>query len=76
MNGEIHEIVFRISGTAADGQTWKTEGTVLGDFPACLNRAMHAAFEQLTGGKAVFGHPGLGCRGPYKISKFELTTLE
>jgi hypothetical protein len=30
-------------------------------------------FEQLTSGKAVFGHPGKGgCHGPYKVAKFLL----
>lgn len=63
---------YTVEGTASDGQTWMTEGSVNGDFPDCLEDAMRAAFQQLTGGKAVFGQPGIGCRGPYKIKRFEL----
>lgn len=67
---------FVIEGTAADGQTWTCRGTVDSDYPDCLMDATRAGFQQLTGGKAVYGKPGVGCRGPYKINRFELTTAE
>jgi hypothetical protein len=63
-------------GTAAHGQTWETSGYVEGaregDFPIVLQQAMMQSFEQLTGGKAIFGLPGIGCHGPYSISKFSV----
>lgn len=64
---------FTIEGTAGDGQSWTTSGPVSGDFPKVLEDAMYASFEQLTKGKAVYGRPGVGCRGPYKIRTFTLT---
>lgn len=63
---------FTVDGTAADGQTWFCRGDVEGELPQILDAAMRQAFEQLTQGKAIFGHPGVGCRGPYKLRKFEL----
>ncbi len=59
---------FTIIGTAANGQTWRTTGKVSCEFNACFDTAMRASFEQLTGGKAVFGKPGVGCSGPYDIT--------
>lgn len=58
---------FEMRGTAHDDQTWTTEGYVYCDFNDIFDRAMRSSFEQLTNGKAVFGKPGIGCRGPYDI---------
>jgi hypothetical protein len=66
---------YKVEGSAADGQTWTIEGNVSGELPDILTTAIHDSFGQLTGGKAVFGHPGLGCRGPYKVARFELVVL-
>jgi hypothetical protein len=66
---------FVVEGTAADGQTYKCEGEVDGTYPEICTTACVAAFKQLTGGKAVYGQPGVGCRGPYKITRFELVTI-
>lgn len=66
---------YTVEGTAADGQTYTCAGEVQGDYPNCLHEAMVAAFRQLTGGKAVFGKPGVSCRGPYTIARFELKTI-
>lgn len=63
---------YDIAGTAADGQTWETTGTVECEFVAAYDRAMRASFAQLTGGKAVYGEPGKGCNGPYKINRVEI----
>jgi hypothetical protein len=64
---------YTLEGTAADGQTWCSSGEVYteneGDFPLALQDAQRRAFQQLTQGKAVYGIPGIGCRGPYKITK-------
>lgn len=67
---------YTVVGTAAGDQTWTCEGTVTTTFPDCLEDAMRAAFQQLTQGKAVFGNPGVGCRGPYKITRFEIIQSE
>lgn len=66
-------IRYVAEGTAADGQTWRTEGDIDASFPDCFDRAMVHSFQQLTQGKAAFGKQGVGCRGPYKVKRFELT---
>jgi len=60
---------FEISGTAGDGKIWKTSGTIGSELAGVFNAAMAASFAQLTGGRAVFGKPGDGCRGPYDIDR-------
>jgi hypothetical protein len=67
---------FTVDGTAADGQTWFAEGSVTGEIPEIFTAAMRDAFGQLTQGRAKFGQPGVGCRGPYKLRKFELLVIE
>lgn len=65
---------YTVEGTAADGQKWKAEGEVADrlDWVLLADEALRAAFQQVTGGKAVFGKPGIGCRGPYKITRVEV----
>jgi hypothetical protein len=66
---------FAVHGTAADQQTWGVSGTVEclpGDFPAACDLALRQSFIKLTKGEAVFGFPGMGCRGPYGITKFTI----
>ena len=58
---------YTIQGTAAGGQTWETSGIVSSEYDDVFTAANHAAFLQLTEGKAVFGKPGVGCHGPYDI---------
>lgn len=60
---------YVVEGKAADGQSYTCEGTVEAPFPEVFTVAMKAAFQQLTQGKAVYGKPGVGCRGPYTITK-------
>jgi hypothetical protein len=72
----IYKYTFR--GTAALGQSWQTTGYVSatpGNFGGVVEQAQAASFRQLTQGKAVYGKPGVGCKGPYTITKFtvELT---
>lgn len=71
---------FMFEGTAADGQTWMTEGTVTvmneGQFGRALDEAQSQSFLQLTRGKAVYGKPGVGCKGPYRINKFVINRIE
>lgn len=64
---------YELNGTAAQEQTWTVVGEIeiagMGDFPSVPQVAMMRAFEQLTRGKATYGNPGVGCVGPYRVSK-------
>ena len=68
---------YVMEGTAAGGQTWRTDGEVAialeGDFPLVLTGALESSFMKLTQGLAIFGKPGVGCQGPYRINKFFIT---
>lgn len=71
---------YRVSGTAAKGQTWTAAGQLepalwvpaSGVWLELPRLVLGRAYEQLTAGKAVFGKPGLGCQGPYRITKLEI----
>lgn len=61
---------YVVTGAAAGGQWWQVEGEIDAASLVSLPPAvMGEAFEQLTGGRAVYGYPGQGCNGPYKITK-------
>lgn len=60
---------YTVEGTAAAGQTWTTQGQVATEIHDVLHVAMMESFDQLTSGKAVYGQPGKGCRGPYDIRR-------
>ena len=68
-----HRYRYEMTGGGADGQTWKSTGTIdttaAGAFPNVPAQAMRLAFEQLTQGKAEYGKPGVGCNGPYSIKR-------
>lgn len=69
---------FEIEGAAADEQTWKTSGDITDTNNAIMDvfdTMMRMSFEQLTKGKAVFGKPGAGCRGPYDITRVTLQRI-
>lgn len=65
---------YTVEGSAADGQTWMVSAPIAtrtaGEFATLPDTVMRASFQALTEGKAVYGKPGQGCRGPYKITKF------
>lgn len=66
---------WKMSGAAADGQTWETAGTINlrpGQFRLIFDLVWDEAFQQLTKGAAVYGEPGKGCRGPYDIRHFSI----
>jgi hypothetical protein len=70
---------YEINGTAANDQTWQTSGKV--DDPDnnlndVFDRAMRDSFMALTGGKAKFGNPGVGCAGPYGIRRIVIEQVE
>lgn len=76
MSNPVLTYAYTIEGTGADGATWKVQGTVPnvapGGFMDCFTKAMLSAFSQLTAGKAIYGKPGVGCRGPYKVTHLVL----
>lgn len=71
---------YEIGGSAAEGQTWEAKGAVgvasEGDFIGAVASAVASSFKQLTEGKAVYGKPGVGCRGPYKVNALVLVRME
>ncbi|HEY7417409.1 MAG TPA: hypothetical protein VH593_19655 [Ktedonobacteraceae bacterium] len=64
---------YEITGEAQGGQTWTATGTIYvnnpGQFVDVPDLSMKDAFMKLTSGRAVYGQPGKGCRGPYQITK-------
>ena len=66
---------YTLEGTGANGQTWSTTGTIENDpseFGFILRQIMPDSFQQLTAGKAQYGQPGVGCKGPYSITRLEV----
>jgi hypothetical protein len=67
---------YEVSGTASGGQTWTSSGEVTmekeGAFWLVPDRAMREAFMQLTDGRAVYGLPGVGCKGPYTFLRLAI----
>ena len=64
---------WSMSGTGAHDHTWETSGNTEinpGQFDTIMGTAMIETFEMLTQGKAVYGKPGVGCYGPYRIKRF------
>lgn len=70
---------YTMRGTAADGQGWETVGTIdigAGRFGQLAEIALRETFDKLTQGKAIFGKPGVGCRGPYRVTDLVLRLEE
>jgi hypothetical protein len=67
---------YTVSGTARHDQTWTVNGTSLmpssGVISDMVDDIMHAVFTARTQGKAIYGKPGVGCEGPYRITKLVL----
>lgn len=63
---------FKVTGSGRGGTTFETSGSMLCDFNEAFDYAMRETFRQLTEGKAVFGNPGLGCKGPYDIHRITI----
>jgi hypothetical protein len=67
---------FVVEGTAANGQTWIVSGVITrsrsGEFKEALDAVQDHVFMELTRGKAIYGKPGIGCRGPYTITALEI----
>jgi hypothetical protein len=64
---------YEVSGTASGGQTWTTKGHVErekeGEFAQVPETVMRLSFAQLTQGQAIYGLPGVGCKGPYTFRR-------
>lgn len=65
---------YEVKGTDSRDQTWTVSGNVLApenaDALTVCDMVGREGFAKLTQGKAVYGDPGRGCRGPYKITEF------
>lgn len=63
---------YEVHGCSAEN-SWSTgghlEAATAGEFIDLPMKALSTAFADLTQGKAVFGYPGVGCKGPYSITK-------
>jgi hypothetical protein len=70
---------YEMHGRAAHDQTWVVTGEVetrnAGEFLKAPQAALADAFVQLTNGNAIFGLPGVGCVGPYRIVKLTIEEL-
>lgn len=67
---------YTVLGTAADEQTWEVSGSIQAsdtpDVVAVTQEAFRRVFDDLTGRRAVYGHPGIGCHGPYTVSSWTI----
>ena len=71
---------YQLNGTAAEGQTWQANGIVetekLGDWLKTPSLALKDAYDQLTHGRAIYGKPGVGCRGPYRMTRLVIDAAD
>ena len=67
---------YHVEGVGAEGATFECKGTTLCEFQHTFTVAMEDAFHQLTNGRAVYGSPGVGCRGPYDIRKITIEQVK
>jgi len=72
--------IFEVAGTAADDQTWTVAGSgelaSPGGFSSLPHMVFELALQKLTGGKAVYGKPGVGCRGPYHMTRLVIEIMQ
>lgn len=71
----MKEFTYEVVYHGADGQSAICTGSIEvepGDFQQALIQVMRRSFLQITQGKATYGQPGKGCRGPYQITRFLL----
>lgn len=65
---------WKISGVDGNGNSWTTKGSITSNesFLEVVDEAIRQSFTKLTKGLAVYGNPGVGCVGPYKILDFAI----
>lgn len=57
----------------ASDKIWTVSGSVDCEFIDVSREATRAAFQKMTQGDAVYGHPGEGsCKGPYTMTGFQV----
>ena len=66
---------YHVKGTTAE-QSWETSGEVLAEQQDVWQQVMIQSFQKLTSGKAVYGRPGVGCRGPYSILSVNVEKID
>ena len=67
---------YEVTGNAAGGQSWNTSGTVESEAAEVWSRVLIQTFHALTHGKAIYGKPGLGCKGPYDIKTVRVEQID
>lgn len=67
---------YEVKGTTAEGVAWQTAGTVVCELPEVWVAVINHTFLDLTRGKAVFGRPGLGCKGPYEVHEVTVKRID
>jgi hypothetical protein len=70
---------YQVDGRDRDGQTWMVRGEVQtrdGGLSQVVMDALRESFMAVTEGRAVYGHPGVTCTGPYVITRVLLERVE
>lgn len=67
---------YKIRGKSAEGTEWETSGRLRCPLGDVLRQALVASFADLTNGRAQYGQPGVGCRGPYEIISLSFEKVE
>lgn len=71
----IKKYHYRLDGLASGGQSWCVEGNIESEWNDVFDTVLSHSFHELTKGRAIFGKPGLGCRGPYNMTRLTLEQL-
>ena len=71
-----HTFQFNVSGTTAEGVSWACSGQVTCETVDVWTRVLELSFRDLTRGRAVFGRPGVGCKGPYEVQEVSVKRID
>ena len=66
---------YQVLGFTADGVPWEVSGTVESEASEVWQRVMIQSFHALTHGKAIYGKPGVACKGPYDIKSVKVEQM-
>jgi hypothetical protein len=67
---------FEMSGTGGNGQSWKTKGSIECEWNDLWQEMNLSTFAQLTEGRAIYGQPGVACKGPYDIDRIVIEKVK
>lgn len=67
---------YIVHGRDWTGNTFTISGEVECEFHEVFNLLMNDTLGKLTQGKAVYGKPGVGCKGPYTFTTIEIALVE